>query len=328
MPSTEMLLLAKVGPHDFRIGDHLLRRPVGDLLARDQDDEALREAHHGAHDVLDQDDGDAALVEPHQQLQDVLDLRMRQPGHRLVGDQQFRLRRHGAGELELAHLDLGEIARPLPGLCFEADEAQELGAAPVDVGGAQVRLGAGVDRIEQGYADIVGERHAGERPRQLEAARHAQPGALVRFEPIEPRPVEVHRAGFVVQRAAQAIDQGALARPVGADQAEALAGLDREAYSVERDEAAEALAEILDLEQRRGHYLLLRRSCASTRPTMPFGAMITKATSRSPTISRFTADEMVTVATCWMVPSRMAPINGPIQLVVPPISGIAMLLTA
>ena len=45
-------------------------------------------------------------------------------------------------------------------------------------------------------------------------------------------------------------------------------------------------------------------------------------------MSRFTAEEMVTVATCWIVPSSSAPITGPIQVVVPPTSGMAMLLTA
>ena len=56
--------------------------------------------------------------------------------------------------------------------------------------------------------------------------------------------------------------------------------------------------------------------------------MMTKATSSTPTISRFTAEEIVTVATCWIVPSRSAPTSGPIQLVVPPIIGMAMELTA
>ena len=61
---------------------------------------------------------------------------------------------------------------------------------------------------------------------------------------------------------------------------------------------------------------------------MPFGAMMTKATSSTPTSSRLTADEMVTVATCCSVPSRIAPTSGPTQLVVPPIIGMAMELTA
>ncbi len=55
---------------------------------------------------------------------------------------------------------------------------------------------------------------------------------------------------------------------------------------------------------------------------------MTKATSRSPTSSRFTSDEIVTVTICWSVPSRIEPTSGPIQEVVPPISGIAIAFTA
>ena len=61
---------------------------------------------------------------------------------------------------------------------------------------------------------------------------------------------------------------------------------------------------------------------------MPLGATMTKPTSKRPTIRRLTADEMVTVATCCSVPSSRAPTSGPTQLVVPPIIGMAMELTA
>jgi hypothetical protein len=61
---------------------------------------------------------------------------------------------------------------------------------------------------------------------------------------------------------------------------------------------------------------------------MPLGAIITNAISKRPTIRRLRAEEIVTVASCWMVPSRMAPMIGPTQLVMPPITGIATLLTA
>ena len=70
----------------------------------------------------------------------------------------------------------------------------------------------------------------------------------------------------------------------------------------------------------------VRRSLIS--PMIPLGAMMTQSTISRPTISRLTEDEMVTVATCCSVPSRMAPISGPSQLVVPPIIGIAIELTA
>src|SRR5450759_4857241 len=97
---------------------------------------------------------------------------------------------------------------------------------------------------------------------------------------------------------------------------------------LQRYEAAKPLAEIFDLEYRiRHHHLLGRRRCW-TSPTMPFGAIITNATNSSPTISRFAADEMVTVAICWEIDRRTAPTSGPIQDVVPPITGMAIALTA
>ena len=55
---------------------------------------------------------------------------------------------------------------------------------------------------------------------------------------------------------------------------------------------------------------------------------MTKPTSSAPTSNRFTADEIVTVAICMSVPMRSAPITGPNQTAVPPISGMAIALTA
>src|SRR5205823_547339 len=100
---------------------------------------------------------------------------------------------------------------------------------------------------------------------------------------------------------------------------------------VERSKAAEALADARDLEQRLPgnirHERFLRRH-ASTHPMIPFGASVTNATSSTPTISRFHADEMVTCTICCTEPRSTAPITGPTQLIMPPISGIAMLFTA
>ena len=61
---------------------------------------------------------------------------------------------------------------------------------------------------------------------------------------------------------------------------------------------------------------------------MPRGAMITKKINSRPTISRLTADEIVTVATCCSVPSSSAPTSGPTHEVVPPIIGMAIEFTA
>src|ERR1700685_4813076 len=74
----------------------------------------------------------------------------------------------------------------------------------------------------------------------------------MRGEAIDGAAVETHGALFVLQRAADAIDQAALARAVRTDQAEALAGRHVERDVLQRDEAAEAFAEIGDFEQA-GH---------------------------------------------------------------------------
>ena len=266
--------------------------------------------HHRAHDVLDQDDGDAALVELDQQVDDVVDFRLREPGHGLVGDQELRLRRHGAGELELAHLHLREIARKLAGLACKRDELQQLGAAGIELGRRQRGARPRIDGVEQRHAQVFRDRQGRERARQLEAARHAAARALVGEQPVHHLAVEAHRAGLVGERAADAIDQGRLAGAVGTDQADALAGGDGKIDAVERDEAAETFAQTRNFEQCAGHYFSLLRTQLCTSPTMPFGAMMTKATSSRPTISRLTAEEMVTVAICCKEPSRIAPISG------------------
>jgi hypothetical protein len=90
-------------------------------------------------------------------------------------------------------------------------------------------------------------------PGQLEAAREPQVGALVSGEAVEGLAVEAHGARLVLQGAANAVDEGAFARAVGADQAEALALGHVEVDAFEGDEAAEALGQAFDLEQGGGH---------------------------------------------------------------------------
>src|SRR6516162_5002344 len=324
----EMLrLLAKIGPLDLGVADRLLRRAVGDLLAGDQHDEPGRKAHHRAHDVLDQDDRDALLVEAHQHRQDLLDLGRREPCHRLVGKQQPRGAGDRTGELELAHFDLGQIARQPGRLVGEPDIVEQCETAVDDGIMRKPRTGPSIDGVKQRNAQIVDEVEAAEGLGQLKAAREPEPRALVSRQPVDRAAVKRYGAAIVVQCAAQAVDQGALARAVGPDQAEPLARIDRKIDAFERDKAAKALAEPADFQQWR-HQRSRARLRARNSPTMPLGAMMTKAISNRPTIKRLSAEEIVTVASCWIVPSRIAPITGPAQLVMPPINGIATLLTA
>src|SRR3984893_11855590 len=327
MPVT-LRLLAKIGPLHLGVTDRFLRCSVGDLLSGDQHDEPRRKAHHRAHDVLDQDDCDALLVEAEQDNEDLLDLGGRQAGHRLVGKQQPRRAGDGAGELELAHLDLRQIARQALRLVGEPDIREERVAALVDRSAGEPRPVPGIDRIEERNAEIVDKVQAAERLRQLKAAGEPQPGALVGRHAVDAPPVEHDAAAVVVQCAGEAIDEGALARAVGPDEPQPLAGLDSDVDVFERHKTAKAFAEPADFEDWRGHQRILARQRACTSPTMPLGAIITNTIKRTPTISRFSADEIVTVASCWMVPSSTAPTIGPTQLVMPPIIGIATLLPA
>ena len=115
-------------------------------------------------------------------------------------------------------------------------------------GGAD-QQGPPAHRVEQRNAQVVHDGQAHEGPRQLEAARQPQVRAPVRRHAVEQVAGEMHRARLVVQRAAHAIDERALARAVGADEAEALALLDVQVDAVERHEAAEAFGQALYLEQ-------------------------------------------------------------------------------
>src|SRR4029079_7402882 len=319
-------LLDQVCPHDLRILDDVFRLAVGDFLAADQHNEALREAHDRAHDVLDENDGDSTLVELLQTREDIFNLGVRQAGNRFVGDQQFGLGGDGARELELAHFDLRQVARHMARLMIEPDQPQQFDAAGVDTVAVQ-RTGALVHRVQHRHAQVIGEVEAHERAGELEAPRQPAMCALMGSQSVHGLAVEMYAALFVLQGAADAVDQGAFARTIRADQPETFARLHFKLDAIARHKASEALADIADVQQWAHLPSLRARRRSWISPTRPLGTITTNATSKRPTISRFTAEEMVTVAICCSEPSRMAPITGPTQLVVPPMIGMAMALT-
>src|SRR6266404_5615200 len=96
--------------------------------------------------------------------------------------------------------------------------AQELVAALVGLSRAEAAALARIDGIKQRHFQVVGDRHAHEGPRQLEAARHAEPGARMGRQAREAAALEGDAAGLVGECAAQAIDERALARAVRPDQ--------------------------------------------------------------------------------------------------------------
>src|SRR2546430_17395957 len=227
------------------------------------------------------------------------------------------LGRHGPRQLQLSHLDLGEPRRPRVGLRFEADGAQDLHGLGGDVGAVGPRAG----RILQRDGQILRHRHAGERLRDLKAAHDPQPGPPMGRDRRDVTALEADPAAIRRQRAGHTVDERRLPRSVRSDEAEPLARRDVETHPVERGEAAEALRQSVDLEQRRGHRRRYRPRTRRTSPTIPPGARTTNATSTTPTMNRFISEEIATVASCCPVPSSTGPITGPTQLALPPTTG-------
>src|SRR5262249_16834189 len=136
--------------------------------------------------------------------------------------------------------------------------------------------------------------------------------------------------GLGAKRAGNAVDQRGLSRTIRADEAKPFPRANFDADIVDRGKAAEALGNRTDPQQgslgfgqrHASPSLRLPRSLRM-RPMMPSGAPTTNRTSTTPRISTFTSEEMVTVSNCCVVLSRIAPIIGPDQCAVPPISDIA-----
>src|SRR6267143_3094523 len=305
---------AKVGFLHFRVLDDLGRRALADDPAGVEADHALREAHHRLHDVLDHDDRDPGRIQVKQYFQNFVDFVAGEPGHRLVGDQQPRPRRHRARELELAQLDLGEQVRRRVGFFGHPHLPQDCHRLVPGIGGVQR---SAVRDVFERHDKVLQHRHALERARDLDAACDTAARALVGRQARDLGAVEHDRARFVSQCARDTVDQGRFARSVRPDQAEALAGGDLQADLAQRGEAPEMLRHASYLEERWNHFSFL------SRPSTPSGAATTNTTSSTPTTSTLISFEIVTVTTCWTEPSRIAPITGPSQCEVPPIIGMA-----
>ncbi len=93
------------------IGQHRGRIAFRDLAAEIQHHDAVGDIHHHAHVVLDHHHGHAELfVEIDDVARHVLLFLEVHAGHRLVEQDQLRLQRHGAGELDALAQAVGQGA--------------------------------------------------------------------------------------------------------------------------------------------------------------------------------------------------------------------------
>jgi hypothetical protein len=107
-----------------------------------------------------------------------------------------------------------------------------------------------VGRVLERDAEVLEHGHARERLRDLEAPHDAEPRPLVRRELGDVAALEQDPAAVRRQGARHAIDERGLAGAVGADETQPIARPDLNRDAVERQEAAEALGDAVDVEER------------------------------------------------------------------------------
>ena len=127
--------------------------------------------------------------------------------------------------------------------------------------------------------DVVEHAHGAEQRQVLESAADAEAGDAVARQREQRRAAERDVAAVALVEPRHAVEERGLARAVGSDQADDLAGRDVEGDAVERDDAAEAHGDILHAQQGLrgdcfGHPLLLKVDCIRTTVKIdrPLGA--------------------------------------------------------
>src|SRR5579863_1025964 len=88
---------------------------------------------------------------------------------------------------------------------------------------------------------------------------------------VEQVAIEPHRAGLVPKGAADAVDKRTFAGTVRSNKPDALAGPHRQRNALERNKAAEALAQTVDIEHGRHPVLPGASTPTSRRPTSSSG---------------------------------------------------------
>src|SRR5215471_12774042 len=261
--SSAIGLSPQVRVDDRLVLAHLARGALGDLLAEVQHHHPVGDAHDQVHVVLDHEQGEAELlVDPPDQVGQVAQLVVVEAARRLVQQEQPGPRDQRPRQLDrLQRAERQARDRPV-GDPVEADDLQGLVRArvrvPLGPGGAGPAH-AGEQEAQRVDADlrvvaaehVLDDGHPGAQLHVLERARETaaddlMAGILQQVVPVEqdaPRVRRVHPR--------DAVEHRRLASAVGPDQAQDRAVVDVERHGVQRDDAAEPDADVLNGEQWR-----------------------------------------------------------------------------
>ena len=259
-------LLAEISLTHGGVGPNLRRIARGDDPAIDQNGDAVGEREHGFHIVLDQENSDAAF-EFAQHRHHARRLVRAHAGHRLVEQQEPRPRGERHGDLELALLAVAEPVDAHSGARAEPD-AFERGLRRSAQAVVAPRVIPETERVTgmrlHRERDIVERGEIAEQRSDLERARQPEVAVAIGRQCGDIAAIEADSAAVRGDLAGQQADQRGLAGAVRADDGVEFAARDVERDGVRGDDAAEALGQPFDLQQRLGHGARLSNS-----PAMP-----------------------------------------------------------
>ena len=194
--------------------------------------------------MIDKADPYAAAGQLQDQRRKLLGFAVVEAGRGLVEQQQRRPRGERQREAEAAKIAERHRARDLGFASLEAHEVQNLSEG--DMPCATGRRGA----MFMSDQDVLAHRKGGEGHRLLERPDEALSRDLMGGQAGNILAHPAHVASRRLERSGHHIEEGCLARSVGADDAENLVAIDRKVDAVERDHAAERLAKTGNLPAR------------------------------------------------------------------------------
>ena len=223
-------------------------------------DDRIAQPHDEIHVVLDEQERQPARVQLPDALLDLLDEQWIDAGGRLVEEYEPRVGHQHGRELEQLLLSVREVAGTLVREPREPELLQQLERAHVLLLAHRTPERRAPGLLERSD-HVLHERQVGEDARLLERAREAAAGERHRIGPADARAGEADRPCVRPQVARDQVERRRLAGSVRADERGHRAlGHDERAVA-DGSDAAEALRQAIDLEQRRAH------ACASSRTT-------------------------------------------------------------
>src|SRR5213594_274503 len=236
-------------PTEVRFNDALVGlddagRPLGNLVAVVEDEHNLAQPHHDLHVVLHEQHRPALVAQPANGLEQVVEQGAVDAGRRLVEEDQRRVAHQHPDELDELLLAVGEIAGVLARQLLQLHERKQL-ASPA-LGGGPIATGH--------HQQVFQRRELRKDARHLERAAHALHRDLPRLQSIDALALEEDPAGVTALDAGDAVEQRRLPRAVRTDEAVDPSRLEPQGDAVDRDDAAKALLDGVELERGRHLY--------------------------------------------------------------------------